>query len=71
MDIDARTKIVCGKIKAAGIKIYTIRVMEGNQALLQACASAPSMYYNVTSANQLEPVFAQIAQSLYQLRIAK
>jgi Flp pilus assembly protein TadG len=70
-DIDARTKLVCDNIKKAGIKIYTIRVMEGNQSLLQSCASAAGMYYNVTRASQLKPVFTEIAQSLYQLRISK
>jgi von Willebrand factor type A domain len=70
-DIDARTKLVCDNIKKAGIKIYTIRVMEGNQTLLQNCASNAAMYYNVTQASQLQPVFTQIAQSLYQLRISK
>ncbi len=71
IDIDARTKIVCDNIKKAGIKIYTIRVMEGNQALLQACASNPGMYYNVTSASGIEPVFEEIARSLSQLRISR
>jgi hypothetical protein len=71
VDIDARTKVVCDNIKKARIQIYTIRVMEGNQSLLQGCASAPSMYYNVTQASQLQPVFADIAKSLYQLRITK
>jgi hypothetical protein len=70
-DIDARTKLVCDKIKAANIRIYTIRVFEGNQTLLQNCASTPGMYYNVTAANQMTPVFADIAQSLIQLRITK
>jgi hypothetical protein len=70
-DIDARTRIVCDNIKAAGIKIYTIRVMEGNQSLLQNCASSTAMYYNVTAARQMSPVFEEIARSLYQLRIAK
>jgi hypothetical protein len=70
-DIDARTKIVCDNIKKAGIKVYTIRVMEGNQTLLQNCASSAAMYYNVTQASQLQPVFAEIARSLYQLRISK
>jgi Flp pilus assembly protein TadG len=70
-DIDARTKLVCDKIKAAGIRIYTIRVMEGNQSLLTSCATSPSMYYNVTAANQISPVFTEIAQSLVQLRLSK
>jgi Mg-chelatase subunit ChlD len=70
-DIDARTKIVCENIKKAGIKIYTIRVMEGNQALLTACASNPGMYYNVQQASQINPVFEEIARGLQQLRIAR
>jgi len=70
-DIDARTKLVCDNIKKAGIKIYTIRVMEGNQALLQSCASNPGMYYNVTQASQINPVFEEIARSLQQLRISR
>ena len=70
-EIDARTKLVCDNIKKAGIKIYTIRVMEGNQALLQACASNPGMYYNVTQASQINPVFEEIARGLQQLRISR
>src|SRR5262245_4933566 len=70
-EIDARSKLVCDNIKAAGIRIFTIRVMEGNQALLQACASSPSMYYNVITSSQMTPVFEEIAKSLYQLRIAR
>jgi Flp pilus assembly protein TadG len=70
-DIDARTRLVCDNIKKAGIKVYTIRVMEGNQSLLQSCASNPGMYYNVTQASQIAPVFEEIARSLQQLRIAR
>jgi Flp pilus assembly protein TadG len=70
-DIDARTKLVCDKIRKAGIQVFTIRVMEGNQSLLQSCATTPGMYYNVTQASQLQPVFADIARNLSQLRITK
>lgn len=70
-DIDARTRLVCDNIKKAGIKVYTIRVMEGNQALLQACASNPGMYYNVNRASEIAPVFEEIARGLQQLRIAR
>lgn len=70
-DIDARTKLVCDNIKAADISLYTVRLMEGNEALLRGCATSPAMYYNVTAANQLATVFETIAKKLTQLRIAR
>lgn len=70
-DIDARTKKVCDNVKAAGIKLYTVRVINGNTSLLQQCATKPDMFFNVQSASQLNAVFAQIAKSLANLRIAK
>jgi uncharacterized protein YegL len=70
-EIDARTKIVCNNIKSAGIKIYTIRVMEGNATLLQNCASDPSMYFEVTQANDMVAVFTKIASAVSTLRISR
>jgi Flp pilus assembly protein TadG len=70
-DIDARTRLVCTNVKAAGIKLYTIRVIDGNATLLQQCATRSDMYFNVQNASQLNSVFAQIANSLANLRIAK
>ncbi len=69
--IDARTEQVCANVKAANIKLYTIRVIDGNAALLRACATSPSMYYNVQNAADLNAVFTTIAQSLANLRVAK
>lgn len=69
--IDLRTSLACTNIKAANIKIYTIRVIDGNAALLQACATTPSMYYNVQDASQLSGVFSSIAEKLANLRINK
>jgi Flp pilus assembly protein TadG len=69
--IDARTRKVCDNVKAAGIKLYTIRVIEGNATLLQQCATRTDMYYNVQSASQLNSVFTQIANNLANLHIAK
>src|SRR5262245_25326505 len=70
-DIDARTAKACAAVKAANIKLYTVRVINGNAALLQACATRPDMYYNVQNASQLNTVFTTIAQNLANLRIAK
>jgi Flp pilus assembly protein TadG len=69
--IDARTTMACSNIKAANIKLYTIRVIDGNATLLQSCATKPTMYFEVSQASQLAPVFAAIAQDLANLRIAK
>jgi Flp pilus assembly protein TadG len=69
--IDLRTALVCSNVKAAGIRLYTIRVIDGNASLLQSCATNPTMYYDVQQASQLDSVFSAIAQTLANLRIAK
>jgi hypothetical protein len=69
--INARTKKVCDNAKANNIKIYTVRVINGNADLLKDCASKPDMYYEVSQASQLNTVFSSIAQNLANLRISK
>jgi hypothetical protein len=69
--IDARTEKICTNAKAANIKVYTVRVINGNANLLRGCASKPDMFYDVDEAVQLNSVFASIAQNLANLRIAK
>jgi Mg-chelatase subunit ChlD len=69
--IDARTAAVCANVKAASIKLYTIRVIDGNATLLKNCATNPTMYYDVQQASELNVVFSAIAQNLANLRIAK
>ena len=68
-DIDARTQQACANVKANDnnikkIELWTIRVIDGNASLLQACASKPGMYKNVQDASQLNTVFADIAHTL-------
>jgi hypothetical protein len=70
-DIDARLKLACTNVNAAGVKIYTIRVLDGNASLLQGCASNPTMYYDVQNAAQLNDVFSLIANNLANLRISQ
>lgn len=69
--IDSRTSAVCTAIKASGVIVYTIRVMNGNETLLKNCASDVGKYYSVTSASQLTTVFASIAQALSNLRVSQ
>jgi Flp pilus assembly protein TadG len=69
--IDARTEKVCANVKLANIKLYTVRVIDGNASLLKTCASKPEMYYDVDQAADLNTVFNSIAQNLANLRLAK
>ena len=69
--IDARTRAVCTNIKAGGIKIYAVRVIEGNAALLQQCASEPGMYYEVQNASDLSAVFSAIGDKLVRLHLSQ
>lgn len=69
--IDKRTEAACANIKKDGIKIYTVRVIEGNAALLKGCATSPANYFEVQQASQLNAVFKSIADSLATLHISK
>lgn len=67
--MDQRTEAACTSAKAYGIKIYSIRVIDGNRNLLRGCASDTGMYYEVSSASQLAPIFQQIAREISQIRL--
>ncbi len=69
--INARTSAACTNIKAAGITIYTVRVINGNASLLSGCASDSSKYFNVQDASQLTPVFNAIGGQIANLHLAK
>ncbi|MES1155389.1 MAG: VWA domain-containing protein [Pseudorhodoplanes sp.] len=69
--IDSRTQKACDNVKAANIKLYTVRVIDGNATLLKNCATKVDMYYDVDAASELNGVFSSIAQNLANLRIAK
>ena len=69
--IDDRTALACTNIKNANIKVYTVRVIDGNASLLQSCATSATMFFDVQNASQLNAVFTAIAQNLANLRIAK
>jgi Flp pilus assembly protein TadG len=70
-DIDARTKLACTNVKAAGISLYTIRVINGDATLLKNCATTPSMYYDVQNASQLSPIFKAIASEISAVRLTQ
>lgn len=69
--IDQRTAIVCNEIKTPsnGITIHAIRLVDGNETLLQNCAT-PGKYYSVTNPAQLNAVFDAIAAELLSVRLS-
>ena len=70
-EINKRTKLTCQNVKDANIKIYAVRVIDGNASLLRECATNSTMYYDVQNADQLSAVFSAIAQNLANLRLSK
>jgi hypothetical protein len=70
-NVDARTTAVCQSLRDANIKVYTVRLIDGNAALLTACATTPSMFYDVQQASQLTAVFNSIGAEIANLHLSK
>jgi hypothetical protein len=70
-ELDARTLATCTNIENAGIKIYTIRLIDGNADLLRDCASSEEMYYDVQDASALAGVFDAIGSEIASLHLAQ
>ncbi len=82
-EIDARTKGACDVVKANGVTVFTIKVIEGSDDLLGGCASritdpanpyyrsagGPALYYPVNDASQLTGVFQGIVNQILQTRL--
>lgn len=72
--IDARQKILCDNVKAAGITLWTIQVNtdgDPTSTLLRDCASDPSKFFLLTSADQIISTFDTISFKITQLHISK
>ena len=71
--IDARQKILCGNVQAAGVDVYTVQVNtdgDPTSQLLQNCASNPGQFFLLTSSSEIVSTFQQIATQLSQLRVS-
>jgi Flp pilus assembly protein TadG len=68
--IDPRAQMACNAVKAAGITLFTVRVIEGNQTLLRNCATNPSMYFNVTSSGGIGDAFKAITSMIKRMRLS-
>lgn len=72
--VDARQKLLCDNVKAAGVTIYTIQVNtsgDPTSSVLQYCASGSANFFMLTTANQVISTFNSIGTSLSKLRIAR
>lgn len=69
--IDARLRLACRNARDAGIMVFTIRLIEGNERLLRECATSDRHYFNIRRARDLPDLFTEIAGSLTGLRISR
>ncbi len=72
--IDTREATLCSNVKAAGITLWTIQVNTGSDptsTLLQQCASDPSKFFLLTSADQIISTFDNISFKITKLHISK
>ncbi len=70
VQMDADMRELCRNSKSGNIRIFTIRVIEGNEPLLQDCASNPGDYYRVDNTAGLLNAFREIASKMTKLRLS-
>ena len=72
--VDNRMAAACTNAKAAGLVIYTVFVdlngTQGNSTVLQNCATDPTKYFDLTSADQIITTFNAIGEQITNLRVA-
>jgi hypothetical protein len=68
-EIDERTRLACREVKDKGVKLFTIRVAEGNRRLLRECASATDIYHEVSNASEIQPAFRRILNEIKAIRL--
>ena len=69
--IDARAAQMCASAKALGIVIHTVRLQQGNAALLRACASKPEFFHDVAQANALDDAFDEILKQISRVTLSE
>jgi Flp pilus assembly protein TadG len=78
--IDARTEMACNQAKTDGIRVITIRLMEGNARLLRGCATTEKdpksafynqgkpLYFDVQNPADLGPAFQALLNMMLETR---
>ncbi|MEO1200898.1 MAG: pilus assembly protein TadG-related protein [Pseudomonadota bacterium] len=73
-NVNDRVEILCQRIKDRGIRLYTITFQLNSislRNLFRDCASAPGLYFNSPTNEQLQDAFELIAFDLSNLRLSK
>lgn len=68
---DTKTAQACTNMKAAGITIYTVIFVSGNESLFSNCATSSKHYFKAATADALIDNFNTIGEELSNLRISK
>lgn len=69
--VDTRMELACTAAKKAGIIIYTVLVIDGNETLLKSCASSEDKYFKVTASDQIVTTFGIIGEQLTRLHLSR
>lgn len=73
--IDNRTREMCTRAKSAGYEIFTIRLVNGDEALLRGCASPKKdgspAYWFARQPDELAGVFNEILKQIITIRISE
>jgi Flp pilus assembly protein TadG len=76
--MNTRTRTTCTNIRNLKkadnsnlIKVYTIRLIEGDDDLLRDCATTPDMFKPVENANELSAVFSSIGSEIANLHLSR
>ncbi|HEY7443627.1 MAG TPA: pilus assembly protein [Vicinamibacterales bacterium] len=76
--MNTRTRATCTNIrnltKADGtnlIKVYTIRLIDGDDDLLRDCATTPDMFKPVENASELSAIFSSIGSEIANLHLSR
>ncbi|MDF2368856.1 MAG: hypothetical protein P1U71_16410, partial [Sneathiella sp.] len=68
---NTKTSQVCTAMKAAGVIVYTVLLVDGSSSLMKNCATSPKHAFVATSADELLDNFNTIGEELSNLRISK
>ncbi|TNE36102.1 MAG: hypothetical protein EP348_07665 [Alphaproteobacteria bacterium] len=68
---DQKLLDTCTAMKAAGIKIYTVLLVDGNSNMMRDCATSPKHAFVAKTADDLKKHFNTIGEELSNLRISK
>jgi hypothetical protein len=68
--LNKNTQETCNNLKSVNVKVFTIRVVNGNKNLLENCATEPSMFYDIKDPKEMEKVFQSISARIKNMYIS-